>query len=101
MKNIPDVPELLGLGTVFILLFITLGPIKVLGPFMQLTHDVDEARTRQIAVRAFALGVIAAVVGGFVGMFLVENWKISQPALTLAGGIIFLLVGLNLVLEQY
>ena len=101
MQNVPDVSQLLGLYTVFILLFVTLGPIKVFGPFMQLTHDADEATTKQIAVRAFALATIAAVVGGFVGKLLVENWHISPPALTLAGGIIFLLVGLNLVLEQY
>jgi len=101
MTNVPDAPELLGLYTVFIVLFVTLGPIKVLGPFMQLTRDTDEARARQIAVRAFALALIAAVVGGFVGKVLVENWQISNAALTLSGGIIFLLVGLSLVLEQY
>jgi len=101
MKSLPEVPELLGLWAVFILLFVTLGPIKVFGPFMQLTHDTDQAMTRQIALRAFALAVIAAVAGGFVGMFLVQNWQISQAALTLAGGVIFLLVGLSLVLEQY
>jgi len=101
MKNIPDVSDLLGLWTVFILLFVTLGPIKVLGPFRQLTHEADEARTKQIALRAFALGLIAAVVGGFVGKLLVENWHITPAALTLAGGLIFLLVGLSLVLEQY
>ena len=101
MQNVPDVPHLLGLWPVFILVFVTLGPIKVFGPFMQLTHDADEARTKQIAVRAFALAVIAAVVGGFVGRLLVDNWQISPAALTLAGGIIFLLVGLSLVLEQY
>ena len=101
MKSLPEVPELLGLWAVFILLFVTLGPIKVFGPFMQLTHDADEAMTKRIALRAFALAVIAAVVGGFVGMFLVQNWQISQAALTLAGGVIFLLVGLSLVLEQY
>src|SRR5215470_17607072 len=101
MKNFPDATELLGLYSVFILLFVTLGPIKIFGPFMQLTHDADEARLKQIAVRAFALALIAAVVGGYVGKFLVDNWKISGAALTLAGGIIFLLVGLSLVLEQY
>jgi len=101
MKNFPDATELLGLYSVFILLFVTLGPIKIFGPFMQLTHDADEARTKQIAVRAFALALIAAVVGGFVGTALVENWHISPAALTLAGGIIFLLVGLSFVLEQY
>jgi multiple antibiotic resistance protein len=101
MTNVPEVSQLLGLYTVFILLFVTLGPIKVLGPFMQLTREADEVRAKQIAVRAFALALIAVVVGGFVGELLVRNWKISIGALTLAGGIIFFLVGLSLVLEQY
>jgi multiple antibiotic resistance protein len=68
---------------------------------MQLTRDVDEGIMKQIAVRAFVLAVIAVVVGGFAGRILVENWQISVAALTLAGGIIFLLVGLSLLLEQY
>lgn len=101
MKSVPDAPQLLGLWPVFILIFVTLGPIKLLGPFMQLTHDADEARTKQIAVRAFVLGLIAAIAGGFVGKLLVENWQISVASLTLAGGIIFILVGLSLVLQQY
>ena len=101
MQTLPETSALLGLGIVFVLLFITLGPIKILGPFMQLTRDVDEGIMKQIAVRAFVLAVIAVVVGGFAGRILAENWQISIAALTLAGGIIFLLVGLRLVLEQY
>jgi multiple antibiotic resistance protein len=101
MQGLPEASALLGLGVVFVLLFITLGPIKILGPFVQLTRDVDEAKTKQIAVRAFVLAVIAVVVGGFAGRILVQNWQISVAALTLAGGIIFFVVGLRLVLEQY
>ena len=83
------------------LLFVTLGPIKIVGPFAQLTRDADESRMKQIAVRAFVIAVIAVVVGGFVGKTLLENWQISVSALTIAGGIIFVIVGLSLVLEQY
>jgi len=101
MQGLPEASALLGLGVVFVLLFITLGPIKILGPFAQLTRDVDEAKMKQIAVRAFVLAVIAVVVGGFAGRILVQNWQISVAALTLAGGIIFFVVGLRLVLEQY
>jgi multiple antibiotic resistance protein len=101
MQTLPETSALLGLGVVFVLLFITLGPFKILGPFMQLTRDVDEGKMKQIAVRAFVLAVIAVVVGGFAGRILVVNWQISIAALTLAGGLIFLLVGLSLVLEQY
>lgn len=101
MHSLPDASHLLGLWAVFMLLFVTLGPIKVLGPFMQLTRDVDEAMMKRIAMRAFLLAVVAVVVGGFVGRLLLKNWQISVAALTLAGGIIFLLVGLSLVLQQY
>jgi multiple antibiotic resistance protein len=68
---------------------------------MQLTRDVDEAKAKSIAVRAFVLAVIAVIIGGFGGRILVDNWQISSAALTLAGGIMFLIVGLRLVLEQY
>jgi len=101
MQSTSEATALIGLGAVFTLLFVTLGPLKVLGPFAQLTRDTDESTIRQIAVRAFVLAVIAVVVGGFAGRALIENWGISVPALLLSGGIIFALVGLTLVLEQY
>lgn len=101
MQGAPEASALIGLGAVFTLLLITLGPLKIVGPFVQLTREADEATMKKIAVRAFALALIAVVVGGFVGQALLENWNISVPALLLAGGIIFLLVGLSLVLEQY
>lgn len=101
MQNAPEASALLGLGAVFTLFFVTLGPLKILGPFAALTRDADESKMRQIAVRAFVLAVIAVVAGGFTGRALAQNWSISIPTLLLAGGIIFLLVGLSLVLEQY
>jgi multiple antibiotic resistance protein len=101
MQGAPDAIALVGYGAIFTLFFITLGPLKILGPFAQLTRETDEATMRQIAVRAFVLALIAVVVGGFAGRALLENWGISSSAMLLAGGIIFALVGLSLVLEQY
>jgi small neutral amino acid transporter SnatA (MarC family) len=86
---------------VFTVLFVTLGPVKILGPFVQMTRGVDDATVRQIAVRAWVLGVIAVVLGGFVGRALLANWHVSVAAMLVAGGIIFFLVGLAIVLEQY
>jgi multiple antibiotic resistance protein len=97
----PDAAGLIGYGAIFTLFFITLGPLKILGPFTQLTREADEATMRRIAVRAFVLAVIAVVVGGFAGRALLENWGVSASAMLLSGGIIFALVGLSLVLEQY
>jgi len=92
---------LVSLSAVFTLFFVTLGPLKILGPFAQLTHEADGTTVRKIAVRAFVLAVIAVLAGGFVGRALVHNWHVSVPALLLTGGIIFFLVGLRQVLEQY
>jgi len=101
MQSAPEAAALVSYGAIFTLFFVTLGPLKVLGPFAQLTRETDEATMRRIAVRAFVLAVIAVVVGGFAGRSLLENWGISAAAMLLAGGIIFALVGLSLVLEQY
>jgi multiple antibiotic resistance protein len=101
MESTSEATALIGLGAVFTLLFVTLGPLKVLGPFVQLTREADEATLRQIAARAFILAVIAAVVGGFAGSALLASWNVSVSAMLLSGGIIFAIVGLNLVLEQY
>ena len=101
MPDAPDTPYVLELGAVFTLLFVTLGPLKVLGPFAQYTRDADETKMKQIAMRAFVIALIAVVAGGFLGRALARGWDVSVPTLELAGGIIFFLVGLGLVLEQY
>ena len=101
MQSAPDANALIGYGAIFTLLFITLGPLKIVGPFAQLTREADEATMRKIAVRAFVIALIAVVAGGFAGEVLLENWNVSSSAMLLAGGIIFALVGLSLVLEQY
>jgi multiple antibiotic resistance protein len=101
MQNTPDISTLVGFGLVFTLLFVMLGPVKILGPFVKLTRDMDLSAMKKTAVLSFVLAVIAVLFGGFLGCALLANWQISIPALYLAGGIIFALVGLRLVLEQY
>jgi multiple antibiotic resistance protein len=91
----------LGLAQIFTFLFVMLGPFKVLGPFLQLTEQLEDRVVKQIARRAFGLAVVAVVAGGFVGRSLMQSWSVSITALVLAGGLIFLLVGLQLVLQQY
>ena len=88
-------------GEIFTIFFITLGPLKILGPFAQRTHGLEDATVRQIAVRAFLIATISAIAGGFLGAALLANWRISIGAMTTAGGIVFLLVGLRQLLDQY
>jgi multiple antibiotic resistance protein len=91
----------LGTGSVFTLLFVTLGPMKIIGPFARLTHDLDESALRKVAVRTFVIALLAAIAGAAIGRMLLQSWNISPPALLLAGGAIFFVVGMRVVLEQY
>jgi multiple antibiotic resistance protein len=90
-----------GPGEVFMLFFVTLGPLKVLGPFAQATRGLAPAEVRAIAFRVFGLSLFAVAMGGLLGRLLAKNWDISMPALLISTGIIFFLVALQLVLEQY
>jgi multiple antibiotic resistance protein len=56
---------------------------------------------RGIALRVFVLSLAALALGGWIGRSLVHKWHISMPALLIATGIIFFLVALRVVLEQY
>jgi multiple antibiotic resistance protein len=90
-----------GPGEIFTLFFVTLGPLKVLGPFAQQTHGLSSAAVRGIAIRVFVLSLFAVTMGGLLGRALSLNWDISMPALLISTGVIFFLVALQLVLEQY
>jgi multiple antibiotic resistance protein len=92
---------MLGLGGIFTIFFITLGPLKLLGPFAQQTRTLEMSALRAIAVRVFVFGVVAVIVGGYVGTALAAKWNISVPAILIATGIIFFLVALRLVMEPY
>ena len=101
MQGAPDGISLVSYGQIFTLLFVTLGPLKIVGPFAHLTREADEPRMRQIAVRSFLIAIGAAVVGGFAGRALITSWSIPVSGVLLAGGIIFTLIGLNVMLQQY
>lgn len=54
--------SLLGLGGIFTVLFVMLGPLKIIGPFARLTHGLDEKVLRGIALRTFVIALVAAVL---------------------------------------
>jgi multiple antibiotic resistance protein len=91
---------MIGPAEIFTLFLVTLGPLKILGPFVQRTHDFDYSQVRKVALWAFVIATIAAVAGSALGRVLAANWHISSASLTIAAGIIFLLVALKQLLDQ-
>ena len=88
-------------GEIFTLFFVTLGPLKILGPFAAQTRSLDASALRGIAFRVFILSLLAVALGGWLGRSLALKWQVSIPALTITAGVILFLVALRLVLEQY
>jgi multiple antibiotic resistance protein len=85
---------------VFFMLFLMLGPIKILVPFVNLTKGSDALLRRRIARRSILFSAAALGLAGVLGRTMLENFDISVPVLALTGGIILFLVALQAVLQQ-
>jgi multiple antibiotic resistance protein len=92
---------MIGPAEIFTIFFVTLGPLKILGPFAHRTRDLDDAAMRKVAIWAFVIATVAVIVGSLLGRAIAAKWHISIGSLLIAAGIIFLLVALKQLLEQY
>ena len=95
------VPRIPDLSQVFVLFFVMLGPIKIIGPFATMTKAVEAPACRKLAVRAFVIASITTLLAAAIGGAILENWHVSLGALLIAGGVILFLVALRQVLQQY
>ncbi|MBB6409209.1 MarC family protein [Mesorhizobium sangaii] len=89
------------LGEAFTFLFVTLGPLNVIGPFAAMTEGYGAASRRRIALKAFLIAIIAAVLAATAGAATLHAWGISVGALLLAAGVMLFLIALRPVLAGY
>ncbi|RAS00292.1 MarC family protein [Ensifer adhaerens] len=89
-----------GARKVFFMLFLMLGPIKILVPFVTITKNWERDFQRQVARRAILFSAGALAVAGLLGRTMLENFQISLPVLAMTGGIILFLVALRTILQQ-
>jgi small neutral amino acid transporter SnatA (MarC family) len=59
--------------------FLMLGPLKILGPFVQMTGGSDAVFTRRLALRAFLYSGLALVLAAVVGENSHCKYHISVP----------------------
>jgi small neutral amino acid transporter SnatA (MarC family) len=89
-----------GARKMFLMLFLMLGPIQILVPFMTIAGNSAPSFRRRMATRAILYSAAALAVAGLLGRTMLENFEISVPVLAMTGGIILLLVALRTVLQQ-
>jgi len=86
---------------IFFLLFIMLGPFKILGPLAKITRGASPALIRTICFRAILFATIILLLAAVIGDNMLANFGIPLPILALAGGVILFLVALLNVLQQF
>ncbi len=80
--------------------FATIGPLDVAAIFAALTTSSDEAHRRSMALRGTLIGAGILVLFALVGEALLTSFGISLAALRTAGGILLLLIGIDMVFAR-
>jgi multiple antibiotic resistance protein len=90
-----------GSSQIFTFLFLTLGPFKVLAPFMKATRGADPGLRRTIAFTAFAVSAVALFAGMFIGENALSKWQVSLPALIITAGALLFAVAFRSLIHLY
>ena len=84
----------------FATFFATIGPLDVAAMYAALTGAVSRKRRRQMAVRGTLIAGSILLLFALVGDFLLAGLGISLAALRTGGGILLLLIGIDLVFAR-
>jgi len=74
----------LSYGDIFILFFLTLGPLKAILPFARVTRGTDLDFQRTVAWRSTAIATAIALVVALLAPLVLGNWHVSSPAVSIA-----------------
>ncbi len=89
------------LGETFTFLFLMLGPMKVLGPFVKMTEKADDRFRKQLAIRATIFSCLALAAADLFGERNLQNYGVSLNVLMLTGGLVLSAVAFQTILEQF
>jgi len=87
-------------GVAFATFFATIGPLDVAAIYAALTSAVSRKQRRQMAVRGTLIAGSILLLFALVGDFLLAGLGISLAALRTGGGILLLLIGIDLVFAR-
>lgn len=85
------------LSFVLIIFFVTLGPIKVIPAYAQLTREIPAGDRRALAIKATLLATAVGFLILFLGDKLRANWQIGSADLLMTGGILLLIGALDAI----
>lgn len=80
-----------------ILLILVMDPLGNIPLFLAALRDVHPDRRRRVILREALIALTVLVVFLFAGRLILQVLHISEPALTVSGGIILLLIALRMI----
>ena len=80
-----------------LLLFLVLDPFGNIPFFLSALRRVDDRRQNLVLLRELSIALAVLVIFLFTGRFLLELLQISEPALSVAGGIILFLIAVKMI----
>ena len=91
-------PPEITLIDVFLLVFIGMGPLKVLVVYISMTKEFNAELRRKVAQKMVFTATIVAIVLLVAGVLIMKLLHFTTGALSIAGGLILLLLALSMVL---
>ncbi|HDR73001.1 MAG TPA: MarC family protein [Methanoculleus sp.] len=84
----------------FLIIFIGMGPVKVLLIYMAATQGAEPSLQKKVAAKCVQTAAIVAILLLLTGALLMRVLHFSRGALAVAGGIILLVLALSMVLSR-
>jgi len=88
------------LAEAFALLFIAMGPVRVVMSYMPIACNLAPAMQRKLAWRTFVAGLIVVVVLLAIGKGMVQNFRLNQNVLLMAVGVAYVAQALAILLTR-
>ncbi|MDJ0511739.1 MAG: MarC family protein [Crocosphaera sp.] len=104
IRFIQELRKIYGKDSLFrmaIILFMTIGPIKIIPVFVILTQKSSAKIRIKLAIRSFALSTTAILAVALSSQNILNKYNISLSALLATAGLILSLISIKMLLAQY
>jgi len=85
----------------FVTFLVTIGPLDVASIFGALSADAQAAERRRMAVRGTVIAAVILLLFALVGEALLQSLGISLPAFRVGGGILLMLLAIDMVFARH
>lgn len=80
-----------------LLLFLVMDPVGNMPVFLSLLSGLEPGRARLVVVRELLIALGVLIVFLFFGRYILDVLQITEPALSISGGIILFLIALKMI----